>query len=549
LTQAIRSLASERWRRAALVFLLALGALLRADLIGTPFIELFSNRQIQNSIPIRLLQEGRYSLRTLPLGFNKTVVMAEFPLLPLVVIGEYRTLELLGFARLPLPGHAAGALRYYRQLATLGRLWSVTMSLLGMASLYGLVRDGWSIAAGRLALLWYALLPYPRFFDQLFITEPTMAALGTFVLYQAWRWSRSGERWRLAAAAAAFALTLLLKPSQAVLGLPLGYLFLRRHGWRAVLRPESWFFGIVALVPPFAFYTGSWVTDFNGMVFEYARTTFVDGSYASSMFRAFLRRHLWTVWSPVGSALLLIAANASARARAPGRRAFVSFLWLAFAGWFAQWFVLGPTLSGHLYYQLPSVPVAMALAGVATGWLVESLPPAVHRPLIVACALFLMAFNAIVQGSNDAGSRFWRGHWCLTVLEAGLAADRLAAPDALVVAGCRPPVDNMMMFYAHRQGYVLPVDDGHDYDESSLHALELYRQQGATLYFAAFQYDGPKFNGVVFTREIFDRLPIAGYIRARYRVIEEDDQHLVVDLTAPRPGAPALASPLSPTNP
>src|SRR5262245_50423869 len=223
------------------VGLLLLALLLRIDLVGTPFIEYFSNRQVQNAVPIRLFQEGRFTLWTLPTEFTDTYGVAEFQLLPVIVMGAYHVLEGFGLAALPAPGDAVAARRYYLQIATLGRCWSLLMTLAALLLLERLLREGWSPRAALLALAAYAVIPFNRFYDQLFLAEPTLMALAVCGLYALWRWSwldRGG--WLLYfSAAVAFALLLLLKVSHIWIGLPIAFLLLARQGWRALYRWQN----------------------------------------------------------------------------------------------------------------------------------------------------------------------------------------------------------------------------------------------------------------------------------------------------------------------
>jgi hypothetical protein len=519
------------WRVAGLI-LLAL--LLRVDLVGRPFVEYFSNREVQNAVPIRLFQEGRFTPWTLPSVFTDTYGVAEFQLLPLIVKGGYHVLEALGLAQLPAPGDARAAERYYVQIATLGRCWSLLMAVVTLLLLERLLREGWSARVALLALLWYAVIPFNRFYDQLFLTEPTLMALSFCGIYLLWRWSlrREGGWGLFFAAAPAFALVLLLKVSHIWIGLPIAFLLFTRQGWRGVYRWQNLLFATVVLAPAFYFYKlrGSWVAGgLEGMAVDDLVRTVSDWSYAGPMLEQFLYRHLWTVWTPLGTLLAAGGLWLSLRQTDPLALRLSRLLVSWVLGWIVYWFMAGQ-MSGQFYYQAPSVPLLAAYVALASDWLVTRWPPPVHRLQLTAVALWFLAFGEVIQRVNDDNSRYWRGDWCRTLLEAGLAADRRLPPDAKVVAGCRPAVQYMCFYYMHRDGWLLAVEGDNPPQDVAPQKLEELRAKGAAYYVAPFGYDGPHYNGVVFDSRVFGELPIARYLFERYPVVERSASYVIFEL-------------------
>ena len=528
--------------RGRLLALLLLALLLRVDLLGTPFVEYFSNRQVQNSVPIRLFQEGTYTLWTLPTNFTDTYGVAEFQLLPIVMMGGYRALEWTGVAHLPAPGDAEAARRYYVHIATLARGWSLLMALVTMVVLYRLLSEGWGEPAASLALLWYALIPFNRFYDQLFLAEPTLMALTFLGLYALWRWSQkeSGGWLLFAGAAVAFAIVLLLKVSHIWLGIPIAYLLWLRRRWRGAYSWPNWLFAAVVLGPAYYFYKvrGSWVSGgLDGMAVDNTVKMVSDLGFMVPMVRQFLHRHVWTIWTPVGTVLALFGLVLSARQTDPAARRLSGLLGAWVIGWIYYWFMAGQ-MSGHFYYQAPSVPLAAAYIGLATAWIIARTRPKVYVPALAALAVWFLAFNAVIQRVNDENSRFWRGDWCQTLLDTGLAADRLLPPDAKIVSGCRAAIQYMTFYYIHRDGWLLPVDEGDLPQAEAPQKLEELRARGAGYYVVAFGYDGPKYNGVIFDREIFDRLPISKYLFDHYAVLAQTPTYLIFDLGRPKGLAP-----------
>ena len=520
-----------RRRRTALLVLLALA--LRFDLLGTPFVEYFSNREVQNAIPIRMMQEG-LGFWQLPNAWTDTYGIAEFQLLPLMVRAGYGLLESVGVAQRPQAGDAAAAARYYLQVATLGRLWSLLMAAVAMVGLRRLLATGWSVDVADLALLFYAVSPFNRFYDQLFIVEPTIMALSILALLQLRVWSeRPQGGWaRFAAAAAAVSLVLLLKISHVFIGLPVAWLMVRRWGLRAALRWPLWAFGAVALLPAVFFYKvgfGGSVEGLDSLAWDNTKAMVSNWAYVSEMALKFMERHAWTIWTPLGSGLLLGGMSVACRHRDEPQRSLSRLLLVWSAAWIYYWFMGGP-MSGHYYYQAPSVPLAVAFMALAAETAAARWRPGVRRLAIVACVVTFLVFGEVVQRVNDEDSRFWRGGWCQTILTAGLKADRRLPPHAQIVAGCRGAVQFMLFYYVHRGGWGLRVEDSDLPQADAPARLEELREQGAGFYVAAFGYDGPRYNGVVFDRAVFDELPIARYLREHYTLLEQDDVHLIYDL-------------------
>jgi Dolichyl-phosphate-mannose-protein mannosyltransferase len=528
-------------RRLFIGLILALGFLLRADLLGTPFIEYFSNREVQNALPARLFLEGTNTFWNLPIQITEDHVVVECQILPLIVHTGYRALERVGLAHAPARGDVVAAERYYRQIALLGRLWSVLMALATIYLLFRLVGQGWSERAGLLTACWYALLPYNRFFDQLFLSEPTLMALACFGLYQVWRWSlaRRGAWGQFALAAPAFAILILLKVSHAFIGIPIAYLVWRRLRWRALWNWPTWLFGFAVLFPSIYFYElrGSWIGQGGDtMPVSNLVQLFTSGSYAWHMVSLLVRRYVWSIITPLG-ALLCVLGLRVARRNADARARGLPQLLLAWgAGWIAYWFMAGQ-MSGHLYYQAPSVPIVACLLGIATAWLTERYPAVIHRPALAVFALYCLLWNQVVQRENDQDSRFWRGTWCWTVMDAGLAVDRRLPTDAVFISGSRDAVARMLTYYAHRKARLLTVDDLGLAPELAPRKLETLRREGASYYVAPLGYDGPKYNGIVFDRAVFGRLPVARYLFEHYPVVEETDSHVIFALAAPLPAA------------
>lgn len=151
----------------------------------------------------------------------------------------------------------------------------------------------------------------------------------------------------------------------------------------------------------------------------------------------------------------------------------VSLAWgVAFAAFFV---VAGNGNERHPWYQLPVVPVVAALAGAALDVVARELETRIGRwSAAIAC---VAVFAAFAWPAYRESAR-WQRPWNLPALHAGQAIDRALPADALiaVVDGGDPTT----IYYAHRRGWHLPVDFGHEPNDVAQLDRELadLRQQG-----------------------------------------------------------------------
>lgn len=533
----------NRWMLLAVI---ALAVCLRLDLFGKPFVQYFANREVQNSISIRLFQEDRFTCLSLPTKLFDSFGSAEFPLLQIVVSSSYDALRFLGLTDLPQPGDVQSAAVYYALIAIICRFWGLLMTVVTMSCVYILLARFWSKTAALCSLFLYALLPLSRFHDQLFLAEPTIMALTSLAFLFLWEWSESYKHvgWRYIVSSLALATVLLLKISHIFLFLPVGFIFFKKYKFCAIHRWPVWLFIAAALIPAGVFYF-SRDTHISGglvqMAMQNTMNIFSDRSWFLRMLDWFWMRHWWIVWTPVGAILLFIGILVSICTKASVKRWFGWFLFIWLFSWFYYWLFAGQ-MSGHLYYQGPHASMAAILMGIGLAWLLAIVGnKSFFRRFARVCVLlgvciFFLSYNNYVQKQNPDGLVHWREPWDKPPMIAGMMADGSLPSDVKIVAGTIAPLQYSLFYYCHREGWFIPFNNTRDewelLPEEAIEKLEYCREEGAQFYVAAFLPDRELYGGSPFTREDFEELPLSQHLKQQYSLLFQDRYYVIYDLRA-----------------
>lgn len=531
--------------------LLVFAICLRLDLLGKPFIEYFGNREVQNAIPIRLFEEGRFNVFSLPTQLYDSYGSAEFPILQLVVRSFWRLLEFLHVGVFPQPGDAQAAASYYLYIAILGRLWSLLMTVAAMLCLYALLSKTWNRTAAFSALFVYALFPLSRFHDQLFIAEPTTMALSVLGIYLLWIWSenRNAIDWRFVGSALAVSFVLLLKISHASIAIPLGFIFFKKYRARAVYRWPVWLFALFVAFPAGIYYFAREThvsIGLSDMALRNTAAIFRDWKWTHSMLHDFWMRHWWVVWTPVGAVLQFVGMSVGFCQRDSAKRWTAGLLFLWSLSWLYYYIMCGEK-SEHLYYQGPSAPAAAAFMGIALAWFLQivrgretenrrraKLAVAVGSACFCALFVYFLTYSHSIQQHNRQAPTHWRSPWDKPPMIAGLAADRYLPPTAKIVAGSISPLQYPLFYYCHREGWFLSFNEGKTAwetpQEEAPKKLQEHKLEGAQFYVAAFLPDRAQYGGDPFTYENFDQLPVAEFLRNNYHLLHRDKYYVIYDL-------------------
>ena len=438
-------------------------------------------------------------------GPGPGIVGTEFPLVPLL---------------------AAAAYRPFGVEEWIGRSVSVVFFLFSLVFLYRLARSFCPPRVSLLACLIYGVTPLSVQCGRSFMPDMAALSLSLGALYYFTRYLQKRNRWDHLRMSALMSLGILAKAPLAIIGLPMAYLAWQKDGFEFLRRRDLWVFAVVALVPAALWYAHAYSASTAELVFGSGKTHFFGEnglrvlslkSYGSILQYFFLSGLTLPVLA------LAVAGLCSPRCR-PARR--LSMWWLLA---FAIFLVFCGSGNKHQWYQLPAVPPLALLAGVAADSLACSLSR--RKPLAFAL-LALLAATFFYQGRNSLRNHY--KPWAEQYRTAGVTVDRLAPPDALVIAA-----DNgnpTEIYYSGRKGWHFynPTDG-----PAAVERLEEFRAAGAD-YLILTQYN---FWWLDYYQELAERLEY------RYGRAAETEDFIIFDLRHKPVSGAADFAPQSSTRP
>ncbi|MFM7314796.1 MAG: ArnT family glycosyltransferase [Cyanobium sp.] len=417
----------------------ALGAILRLIRIQGPVVGVHSWRQADTAAIARHFAEGgmRWWLPQIDWGgASAGTVEAEFPLYPYLVAGLYRLLGVHEW---------------------LARGLTITASLLSLWLVIRLGRRLLGEGAGWWGGMAWAVLPLSVYYGRTVQAESLLLLLAACSLDRFLAWQDHG-RWRdLVLSWLAFSGCGLLKVLPLFwLGIPLAWLWLRAHGWRALSRSPIWLYPLGALLLTAAWYVhahqlgqqsglsfGFWMGDTN----RYSWSTLLGPGYWLNLSLRTVVRGLAVLALP----LLLVGLRDSLRPMATvhqdslpvdPRRAPVLALGLLavlMAGATAP-----ESSSVHEYYQLPLLLFACPLIGLGVVQLGQGhrrwIRPAAGSILVIALLILSLDYWR-VEARQEA---------LLMPIAAAIQQQTTPAERIVSVSGPDPTLLNL----ARRQGWL-----------------------------------------------------------------------------------------------
>lgn len=356
-------------------------------------------------------------------GNEPGFVGTEFPLLPFIAALLYKVVGLHEW---------------------IGRLLTIVIFAGSLPFVFFLVRDFFGEIAAALALIFYSFAPLSIAASRAFIPDMTSlsCALAGFYFFSRWLELRPGARARhryFMAGAVLLALALLLKPTTGIIAAPMLALAFDKFGRKTFAQPALWLFAAVALVPSLFWYAHA---------VEVARQFYPHHMFGAGGVRIMNPGWYWnlgtlTFTSSLTPVLFILAVAGlflDGKTRTPaGTRGRSTFRWWLLAT--ILFVIVAGYGNRHEWYRLSLIPIAAALAGVATSSLARK--PGGRWLVAAALLLFLCSSGVAVRRYFAPSSRAF--------CEAGRALGLSTAPGSLIVAA--DDGDPTILYYAHRKGW------------------------------------------------------------------------------------------------
>jgi 4-amino-4-deoxy-L-arabinose transferase-like glycosyltransferase len=475
--------------RFLLVLIVLAAFLVRLIGIDQPFIDPWSWRQSDVAAIARNFYEGGFQLMRPQIdwaGNQPGYVGTEFPVLPFLAALFYQSVGVQEW---------------------IGRIQGVLFFIAALPFFFGLVRRIFGEAAALWASFFYAFAPLSVVASRAFMPDVPSLSLAIIGAWCFLRWIEEDRRRWLIWSAVLMALAFLIKLPTAIIGAPLLYLALTRRRfsgqggafspapagpsgkrepesvdpaeegggletaapWKNLLRWELWFFGAVALLP-----SALWYWHAHRVATEFYPYHF----FGAGGFRIMSIAWYWgivrqTAFSSLTLTLFAVALLGAVVAPRGKYSRFFHWWLVAMLGFV---FVAGYG-NRHQWYQLPLVPIAAALAGVACAWLGTSVR--MSRPLVALGAVLLTVSFGV--SSCFCLQPLYRPS-AASLRNLGLELNEATTANALIIAATDG--DPTVFYYAHRKGWHFLGDgvyDGNPLDSAQIIAnLEKLRSRGAT---------------------------------------------------------------------
>ena len=509
-------LKSIKWiehERAIAIVIIAVGLALRLYAIDSPFLDSHAERQAQVAMVARNLYHDGMNILCTRLdifGNGSGCAIFEFPVV-----------------------HGLAALLYYvfGEHEIIGRLVCVAFSVAAMLVMYRLARRFLPPLPALSALALYTFSPINIYFSRAFMAESSLMFFSIATVYFFLKWLEKRRFTLYFVSTACAALAFLVKPTAVVLLAPvLSAWFLKDH-WGTLRRADFWLYVLLTLTPialwtTYAQYVNAQNTDIpipwlwasiitnRGGIFN----LWIDPRFYLSMGRSIVLLLL----TPIG----FIGVVAGALLARPVRLRLVLYAWLIAV--VASFYALAGANQGHVYYQLPLLPVAAILFGFAVARLMNS--QAVRelwRRRLVRYGVLAGLLLTVVGYGAAYGWLF--SYMYDTTLRmpyvpevAKIVREQTPQDGALIL---NQPISSptVLTYYAQRKSWEFRVWTG----KQAIRDLEILHARGATTYVAI---DTKYSSGVAETKQndVFWR-----YLNETYTPIAISNHYVIFDLTTP----------------
>jgi hypothetical protein len=327
--------------------------------------------------------------------------------------------------------------------------------------------------------------------------------------------------WLYTAMCMAASLAVLVKLPAVVIGLPLFYMAWEKHRAGLLLKRKLWTFVVLSLIFPFAWYSHAYLISISNFPYSFFGGA---GLKLISLDRYVNILHITVTSSltPIVSAAMLVGIILPPS----GKLGRVFHWWLLAIILFVVFAGLGN--NRHQWYQLPIVPVAAAFAGLTCDSALRKFvkPTDSKVVFISACLTF---FVALAYLSYIYVQPLYKP-WAIPALSAGIELDRIAAPDALVIAANNG--DSTAIYYSRRKGWHFPQGSmlWLPWPANSRQAIDEFEQLRA---------QGGSY--LIFTNSTFyllsgEYIDFQKHLDSQYQRVRDTDEYIIFDLAGTRTG-------------
>lgn len=372
-----------------------------------------------------------------------------------------------------------------------GRLLSVVSSTLSILFIYLIMQIVSGQGAALTSAFVYATLPYNLFYGRVILPEPHLVLFMLVALYSFIRYYDSGELRSLLSYVIFMTLSVLMKPTALIVGIPIALygLFGSKVNFRRLIMI---FFASTLSVVPYALWrnyianypegipANSWLFNGNGIRFK--------GAWFRWLFGDRIGRLILGYWGMVPLSFGLISLGRNRReTTVVGGMALGSLIYLS---------VIATGNVQHDYYQIQIIPSLAMLIGAGVSY-IYSLRKTLFSKLTLTFLLVPCYLIALALGWYEV-----RGYFNINnpaIVEAGTRIDTLTPKDALVIAPYMG--DTAFLFQTNRTGWPIGGD------------IDLKIKSGASYY-------------VTTTRD--DEYQ---ELKKKYTLVEETDIYSIIRLT------------------
>lgn len=513
----IDHLRATKWiehERAILIIIVALGLAIRLYGITLPFLDSHAEREAQVAMVARNLYRDRMNILCTRLdifGNGSGCAVFEFPIV-----------------------HALAALLYYAfgEHEIIGRLVSVAFSVAAMFVMYGLARRFLPPLPALAALGLYTFSPMNIYFSRAFMPESSLMFFSVAAVYFLLKWVERPTPVLYSVSVASAALAYLAKPTAVLLLAPIFSAWFLKYRWHVLRRADFWLYLFLTLTPIalWAVYANHINAQNLDMPVVFGRSWVVIVTERGGIFNWWIdpvfyvnmgRSIVLLLLTPVG----FIGAVAGGLMVPTGRWRPVLYAWLAAV--IAYFYALAGANQGHVYYQLPLLPIAAILFGFAVARFMNSQTvrelwgrKPVRYMVLVGVLLTVVGYGAaygwLFSYMYDTTLRM------PYVPEVSQIIREQTPQDGSLVLNQPHASSTVLTYYAQRKSWSFSVAVG----EQAIEELEYLRARGATTYVAIDTRYG---SGIAETRgnDIFWH-----YLNDTYTPITLSEHYVIFDLRA-----------------